>query len=136
MASIEVSNADIWAHLPGASQEVVEQLIAGTMARAGILAPCLLTDTLTAPVVAAARDILISVVVRAIEVSGGEVTTLIAGPMQQTMDTTKRRAQRFRPDEIRELQHLCGIKRGGAFTITQGYDAYDAMAEDWTPDAP
>lgn len=135
MAALTIDRADVQKFVPGASDDVVDEILAGTMARARRIAPCLAAEDLSDDIKAEARDILLNILVRAVETGTGEVTTLIAGPMQQTVDTTKRRAQRFRPDEIRELQALCGIQKGGAYTITLGYDANDAYAEEWTPDA-
>ena len=125
MAAVIIETNDVQVFAPGASEDVIRDLIAGTMARAALLAPCLKTSTLTDDAAAAAKDILVGVIVRAIESGSGEITSMMAGSFQQTVDTTKRRAQRFRPDEIRELQALCGITRGGAFTIALAYDPND-----------
>ena len=137
MATLTVTRQDVQVFATSASNAQVDALLAGTLARAKRIAPCLFSEDPTPPsadALAEAKDIIVQAVVRNIEAGTGEVTTLIAGPMQQTVDTTKRRTVRLRPDEIRELQNLCGIKRGGAFTIALGYDATDFGTEDWTPD--
>jgi hypothetical protein len=120
--AVEITVSDVMTFSPNASEDVVEALIAGTIARAARFAPCIKGDDLDEDSVAAAKDVLVGVILRAIEVGAGETTTMMAGSFQQTIDTTKRRVQRFRPDEIRELQAICGITRGGAFTITLGQD--------------
>lgn len=129
--AVEIAVSDVTVFSPNASEDMVEALIAGTVARAARFAPCLKEDDLDADSVAAAKDILVGVILRALEAGTGEVTSLMAGSFQQNIDTTKRRVQRFRPDEIRELQQICGITRGGAFTITLGEDVIeeDVVAE-------
>jgi hypothetical protein len=124
--AVEITVSDVNVFSPNASQDAVEALIAGTVARAARFAPCLKGDDLDEDSAAAAKDILVGVILRALEAGTGEVASLMAGSFQQTIDTTRRRVQRFRPDEIRELQQLCGITRGGAFTITLGEDDVDA----------
>jgi len=124
--AVEITVSDVTTFSPNASEDAVEALIAGTLARAAKIAPCLKGDDLDEDSMAAAKDVLVGVILRALEVGTGEVTTMMAGSFQQTIDTTKRRAQRFRPEEIRELQQICGITRGGAFTITLGQDEIDA----------
>lgn len=134
MAAITVTRGEVQAFLPGASDAIVDALIEGTLARAALLAPCLLDDDdLTDTQIAAARDILLGVIIRAVEAGSGETINIIAGPFQQGFDSQKRRNARFKPDEIRDLQALCGIKRGGAFTIVLTHDDYDYLQEDMTP---
>ena len=127
--AVEIEVADITPFAPSASEAVIQQLIDGTIARAARIAPCLKSDDLDEDSAVAAKDILIGVIARATEVGTGEVTTISAGPASQTIDTTARRTTRFRPDEIRELQSLCGISRGGAFTITLMHDDADVGIE-------
>jgi hypothetical protein len=129
VASVSIETDDVKVFALNASDDVIERLIAGTLARAALFAPCLKGSDLSEDAAAAAKDILIGVVVRALEAGTGEITSMMAGSFQQQIDTTKRRAQRFRPDEVRELQSLCGIRRGGAFTIALTYDAADANVE-------
>jgi len=123
--AVEIAVSDVTVFSPNASEDMVEALIAGTVARAARFAPCLKEDSLDEVSLAAAKDILIGVVLRALEAGTGEVTSLMAGSFQQNIDTTQRRVQRFRPDEIRELQQICGITKGGAFTITLGEDVIE-----------
>jgi hypothetical protein len=133
-STVQISPGDVLVFLPGANEALVQAIIDGTMARARRLAPCLADESEDADFLAAAKDILVGIVVRAVEVSGGETVNIIAGPFQQGLDSSKRRATRFRPDEIRDLQALCGIRRGGAFTITLTHDDNDAFIEDVTVD--
>lgn len=124
--AVTITVADVTTFSPNASEDAVEALIAGTVARAALLAPCLKEDGLDEDSAAAAKDILVGVILRALESGTGEVSSLMAGSFQQQIDTTQRRTQRFRPDEIRELQRICGITRGGAFTIELGQDEVDS----------
>lgn len=130
--AVTISKTDVQAFLPGASDESVEALIKGTVARAGLLAPCLKDDDLDEDLADAAKDILVAIIVRALEYGGGEAQNWMAGPFTQQAQQSdqKRRQQRFRPEEIRELQAICGNSRGGAFTIALTYDAADALIED------
>lgn len=132
MAAVVILKDDVQTFLPGASDAIVEALIAGTMARAALFAPCIVDDDLAANLAAAAKDILLGVIIRAVEAGSGETINIIAGPFQQGMDSQKRRNARFKPDEIRDLQTLCGIRRGGAFTITLTRDDNDYLLEDTT----
>lgn len=135
MAAVVISVDDIQALTPSANSAVIQRLLTGTLARAKRLAPCLAKDDLDDDVAAAARDILIDIIMRAIEIRTGETTNLIAGPYQQGITSDPRGKERFRPNEIRELQELCGMKRGGAFSIALTYDGDDAFTEDVTESA-
>ncbi|DAZ90147.1 Uncharacterised protein [Mycobacteroides abscessus subsp. bolletii] len=134
MAAVAISRDEIQAHLPGAPDEVVDRLIAGTIARAALFAPCITSAEFPTEKAAAAKDILIDAIVRAAEAGSGVQSNIMAGPYQVSSDTSKPRRRRFETDEIRELKALCGIKSGGAFTITPTYDATDAYTEDVTPE--
>ncbi|DAZ90345.1 hypothetical protein [Mycobacteroides abscessus] len=134
MAAVTISKDDIQAHLPGTPDDVAERFIKGTIARAALYAPCIKSAEFPDEKSDAAKDILIDVIIRAIEAGSGVVGSVMAGPFQTSLDTSKPRRRRFESDEIRELKALCGIKSGGAFTITPVYDATDALAEDVTPE--
>jgi hypothetical protein len=131
--AIDITVDDVAPFAPTANAALVQALIDGTVARAARLAPCIKDDNLDEDSVAAAKDILVQVVARAVETGTGQVTTISAGSFSQSVDTTQRRTTRFRPDEIRELQQICGVTRGGAFTIALTYDSSDALTEDFSP---
>jgi hypothetical protein len=124
MAVVDITVDDVRPFVMAGDDSVIQALITGTLARAAMLAPCL-TGNLDSVSASAAKDILVQVIARATEVGTGQVTTIAAGSFSQSVDTTQRRTTRFRPDEIRELQALCGIKRGGAFTVALTYDTPD-----------
>lgn len=127
--AVYITIDDVRPFIVSGNDEAIQALIDGTLARAAMLAPCLAVGDLDANVEAAAKDILVQVITRAVETGTGQVTTMSAGGFSQSVDTTQRRVTRFRPDEIRELQQLCGIRRGGAFTITTMYDTPDGAVE-------
>lgn len=120
--AVSIDVDEIRVYQPAASEDLVEDLIRGTLARAAIFAPCIASEDFDGDQADAARDILIGVIVRAIEAGSGAVTTLTAGPHTRTVDTTKPRLARFTPSEKAELRALCGLTPGGAFTITTAED--------------
>lgn len=123
--AVTITVDDVRPFVLAGDEDVIEALITGTLARAAMLAPCLASGDLDVHTAAAAKDILVQIIARATEVGTGQVTTISAGSFSQAIDTTQRRVERFRPDEIRELQRLCGIKRGGGYTIALTYDTPD-----------
>lgn len=126
MAQLAIEPGDVTPFITsGYGDDTIETMITGTIARASQFAPCIKDTDLDEDTVNAMRDILINVIVRAMETGSGQITTMSAGGFSQSIDTTARRSQRFRPDEIRELQSLCGISRGGAFMIDLGSEPYE-----------
>lgn len=120
--AVRIETDDIRVYAPGASEDLVEDLIRGTLARAAIFAPCILTAGFTGASADAARDIIVGAIVRSIEAGSGAVTTMTAGPHSKTVDTTKPRTSRFTAAEKAELRSLCGLTPGGAFTIATAAD--------------
>lgn len=116
--AVSIEASEVLVYAPGASVDLVEDLIRGTLARAATFAPCILTSGFTGVKADAARDILIGAIVRSIEGGSGAITTLTAGPHSKTVDTTKPRRARFTTAEQAELRALCGLTPGGAFTIS------------------
>lgn len=138
MATLAVNKTDVQKFAASATDDQVDALLEGTLATARRLAPCLKADvtTLTDDQAAEAKDIIVGVVLRRLEVGAGTTTNLIAGPYQEVQaqpSQDPRRSSKFTPGEVRDLQAICSVQKGGAFTITLGYDATDALAEDWTP---
>jgi hypothetical protein len=130
---VEIEKADILVFAPSASDAQVQQLITGTISRAALFAPCIRSDDFDEDKAAAAKDILIEVIRRALEYGTGAVSNIIAGPYQASVDTKQPRRRRFEADEIRELKRLCGIRTGGAYSVALAYDPDDAFSEYVTP---
>jgi hypothetical protein len=127
--AVTITVDDVHPFVLNANEELIQALIDGTLARAAMFAPCIKGDDLDEDSEAAAKDILVQVIARATEVGSGQITNISAGGFSQSVDTTHRRTTRFRPDEVRELQKICGITRGGAFTISMTYDTPDGVIE-------
>ncbi len=102
---IDISVSDLQALKPGLEDGPAQRLIDGTLARAALVAPCILTDEFAYG--AAASAILVDVILRRLEVGvGSAVQTETAGPMSRTFFASSGRAL-FWPAEITELQALC-----------------------------
>ncbi|WP_301119783.1 hypothetical protein [Mycolicibacterium fortuitum] len=136
MAAVAISVTEIQEEVPGVSNGKAQRIINGTLKRAALFAPCILSDDFDADKAAAAKDILIEIIVRAIESGSGAVQSqsVQAGSYQgtTTLDTSKPRRRRFTRDEVRELRQLCGLRGGGAFSIVLTNDDADLGVENTT----
>jgi hypothetical protein len=113
--------------LPAAiqSDELVDAMLAGANARALRVAPCLgyVTDVdagTTAPTddqLAEAKLVLIGAVKRWAEAGAGALSSQVAGPFQQAIDTRQRTGFNFWPSEIEQLQDICKQEGAGAFSL-------------------
>lgn len=91
-------------------------MIDDALARAGRIAPCILTEEFEHA--AAAKAILRGAILRWHEAGSGILSQQGAGPFQQSLDTRQPRKSMFWPSEIRELQELCAESAsGGAFSV-------------------
>lgn len=123
MASLTIDPGQIATKL-GITAEEAEQLIDGAIARAAIVAPCLLEDNLSAQAVAAATDIIVTSLVRRQQYGTGVVTQQQAGPLTERVQGSR---GLFWPEEIHDLQGLCRRARGtgrprGQFPPPLDYD--------------
>ena len=91
-------------------------MIDDALARAGRIAPCILTAEFEHA--AAAKAIIRGAILRWHEAGTGVVSQQGAGPFQQSIDTRQPRKSMFWPSEITELQELCAeAGGGGAFAV-------------------
>lgn len=114
--------------LPTAIQlnELVETMVAGANAKASRVAPCLTWDgsvdgqpTPTAEQLAEAKLVLIGAVRRWADAGSGALSSQVAGPFGQTLDTRQRTGYNLWPSEITDLQAICSSGSAGreAFSI-------------------
>lgn len=91
------------------------QMIADALGMAKLLAPCIFEDEFEHA--DAARAVLRGAVLRWNDAGSGANKQLVAGPYQQTVDTSQpRRTAGFWPSEIRQLQSMCASS-SGAFAV-------------------
>ena len=102
-----------------------QAMIDDALALAKSAAPCLKDDDLDSDTAAAAKAVLRGAILRWNDSGTGVVTQQVAGPFQQTVDTTHARRSLFWPSEIEALQKLCRDLRG-----TSGAWDYDTISSD------
>lgn len=107
--------------LPSAIREaeLVDLMVDGANAKAIRVAPCLAATSPapTATQLAEARLILAGAVSRWVEVGTGALQQQTAGPFGMTVDTRQRGGWNLRPNEIADLQSICGLG-GGVYTVS------------------
>jgi len=104
-------------------------MIVDAMARAAVIAPCILSDDFEHT--EAAKAIIRGAILRWNEAGTGAITseTVAKGPFthSQTVDTKTARRSMFWPSEIDELKSLCASSGTGAFSIdTVGFGSFHA----------
>lgn len=92
-------------HLDEVDEGRAADLIVGVLARAAEFAPCITDAAFTKT--AAAKDILVDVVLRRYHAGAGAFSQEGAGPFVRSVDTRTRLGVRFQPEEVAELQALC-----------------------------
>lgn len=105
MPAVQLSATDLQLFVPALSTEKADEMIAGAIARAARVAPCILADSF--PNDAAAKDIIRGALIRAAEAGSGAVQQKTTGPFATTIDTRTPQRTLFWPTEITELQELC-----------------------------
>lgn len=96
-----------------------EEMITDAVARAALVAPCILEADFAHA--GAAKAIIRGAIIRWHESGSGALSqeAIAKGPFShsQTVDTRSPHKGLFSPDEIDELKSLCGTTGGGAFSI-------------------
>jgi len=92
MPAVHITQADL-APYAEISEDKANSMIAGALARAPLKAPCITSEDFQHTT--AAKAVLIEAILRWNESGGGTVTQNVAGPFQQTIDTTVRRRGLF-----------------------------------------
>lgn len=99
--AVDITVDDIRPFLPEITVEKGEAMIAGALARAKLVAPCLTDETF--PYADAVRAILVRVIVRWND-AAGEVTQVIRGPFAERRAVSR---ELWWPSEVAELQSMC-----------------------------
>lgn len=87
------------------AEDKAQSMITGALARAALKAPCIAKADFQHT--EAAKAVIIEAILRWNDAGTGAVTQNVAGPFQQTVDTTVRRRGLFTPSEIEELEEMC-----------------------------
>ena len=114
MAAVSITPADLE---PFAEIEATKAaaMCADALARAAVIAPCILEDGFAHD--AAALAIIRGAILRWHESGTGAFQQVTTGPFGATTDTRSARKGMFLPSEIDELKSLCGSNTSGAFDI-------------------
>lgn len=104
MAALKIDTDDLAMFAPGISEDKANEMIAGALAMASRVAPCINNDDF--PHAAAAKLIIIGAIQRWNEAAGAVVTQQ-AGIYSQTVDNRSDRRMMFWPSEINDLAALC-----------------------------
>jgi hypothetical protein len=102
--------------VPSIDSAVAVVLIEDAEALAVLAAPCLADLDQVDPKFNAARAILRGVVLRWSDAGSGAVTQQAAGPFSQTI-TPQVRRNSFWPSELRDLQRICKVNAGKAYSV-------------------
>lgn len=129
MAAVTLSSDDVLVFLPDADTAQVDALVTGALARAALVAPCILEADFDYE--DAARGIIIDAILRRMETGAGALSMQQAGPFQQAMDTRTSPRELYWPGEIVELQRLCATASTSGGALPSGNFPTTA---DW-PDA-
>lgn len=93
-----------------------QAMIDDAIARAAMVAPCIMEDTFESA--AAAKAIIRGAVLRWNDAGSGALQQETVGPFSQSIDTRQTRRGMFLPSEIDELKSLCGTPTTGkAFAV-------------------
>lgn len=115
MAAVDITPADLtpFADIdPAKAQAMIDD----AMARAELVAPCIVSDDFTHA--AAAKAIIRGAVLRWNDAGTGALQSQNVGPFGQTLDTRAARKGMFLLSELDELKALCGsASTGKAFSI-------------------
>ncbi|GAA2071684.1 hypothetical protein [Williamsia deligens] len=92
-----------------------KEMIADAMGLAELVAPCITKESFA--YAAAAKAVLRGAILRWNDAGSGAVTTKLAGPYQQVIDSNTRRNNLFWPSEIEQLQEMCREATDGIFAV-------------------
>lgn len=110
--------ADLQVHLPGIDETKGEAMIRGAIGIAGAVAPCILRPDFPAEKADAAREIILSAIVRRHDQGAGSLMMMQADIFAARFDnrTPRTAGGYFYKDELKSLAALC--RRGkGAYSI-------------------
>lgn len=121
MPAVELTPDDLepFATIPEAKALV---MIEDALARAARVAPCILEDDLSETNAAAAKAVIRDAILRRNDQGTGALSSQVAGPFGQTLDTRQPSRTLFWPSEVSELQGICSdhnntAPTSGAFEV-------------------
>lgn len=116
MAAVSIDLSDLAPFAPDLDPIKGQAMIDDALARAAVVAPCILSDEFDHE--AAAKAIIRGAILRWNEAGTGAMQSVQTGPFGATTDTRQARKGMFWPSEIDELKSLCGgAGKGGAFAV-------------------
>lgn len=114
MPAVSIISDDLRVFVPNLDPAQVDVLIQGALARAAVVAPCILDDDFT--YADAAGDIIRDIILRRLETGSGALRSKTAGPFSETYEPVH-----LRPGDISALQGLCSKFTGTpAVAMPQG----------------
>lgn len=116
MAAVSITPADLTPFAEISEAKALEMIV-DAMARAAVVAPCILSDDFEHE--AAAKAIIRGAILRWNEAGSGALQQVQTGPFGASTDTRTARKGMFWPSEIDELKSLCGVPAdtGKAFSV-------------------
>jgi hypothetical protein len=123
---IELTRQDLLPFAPSITEEQAQPLIAGTLARAAIKAPCILDDAFAYQ--DAAKDILMAAVLRRFMATGGAVTKAAVGSV--SIEYAGATDGGLSSGDILELQEMCR-QQAGTIASAPACDYSFPVASDW-----
>lgn len=115
MAAVSLSTDDL-EPFASIADEKAEAMIEDALALAALVAPCITADDFAND--GAAKAILRGAILRWNEAGSGAFQSTNAGPFGATVDTRQARRGMFWPTEIVQLQSLCAVNQGGAYSVS------------------
>lgn len=102
--AVTITIDDLRPFAPDISQDKADAMIAGAVARASLVAPCILTADFIDPYAEAAKSVLVGAIIRWNDAGTGLITNETIGPFSTSRASSK---ELFWPSELNELQTIC-----------------------------
>lgn len=103
--AVAITIDDLRPFEPTISQDKAEAMITGAVARAALVAPCILDDDFPELYAEAVRSILVRAILRWNTAGAGNVSSVTTGPFAETYVTSNK--ELYWPSELAELQNVC-----------------------------
>lgn len=110
MPAVTIIGSELLAFLPNLDPAQAQELVTGALARAAVVAPCIVEDDFTHA--AAAKDIIRDAILRRAEAGTGAYSKKSVGAISVELDTRSALRALFQPGDVSELQALCTRYRG------------------------
>jgi hypothetical protein len=104
-SAVTITWSDLQVFQANIAEDLATALITGAIARAALIAPCILDEDF--PYADAAKAIIMDTILRRAESGAGSLAMEQAGPFQRAIDTRTSPRELYTPGEIADLQRLC-----------------------------